>query len=271
VNHRFRIPAMNFKQIKFLVLLSVISLGCDHSDRNYVPYRDLVEDQSSLPAFYMWENSNPGKADSFQPLLVDEKGNLGMASGFKEKPSKSFNQVGTRLFYPPKASAVSDLKESPESVSPDGKWAVKTSSVKTFADDLDNDHLIVRETATGATKEVMVPALSNGEMWPLFWHPQKALIYFMVSIGDDKGRSLQLWEYDLAGGRFRNIGDTDGDAFISPDGSWIIWETGPTSDMCHLKQGLHCVFLCGYDTIRKANYQITTGPSISFFQRWKAP
>ncbi len=93
----------------------------------------------------------------------------------------------------------------------------------------------------------------------------------MANIGDDTGRSLQLWEYDLGDGRFRNIGDTNGDAFISPDGSWIIWETGPTSDMCHLKPPLHCVFLCAYDTARKANYQITTGPCISFFQRWKEP
>jgi hypothetical protein len=262
---------MYFRLMSVLALLVVGSIGCNHIYINPVPFRNLSEDRPSLPGFYAWETSDPDKNDTFQLFLINEKGNLKKVPAAREKPSRPFNQIGARLFYPEKASATNDLNESPEIISVDGQWAVKTSSVKTFADDLDNDHLIVRNTAKGILKEVTVPALSNGVMIPLFWHPQKAVVYFMVSVGDDTGRSLQLWEYDLTSERFQNIGDTNGDAFINRDGSWIIWETGPTLDKGHLKPPFHCVALCAYDTTRKINYQLTTDQSIAFFQRWTVP
>jgi hypothetical protein len=215
------------------IMLAVLS-SCDHSAINSVPFRDLSEDQPTLIPFFAWKNSEPEKGNKFHAILIGEKGEVEKLSNFNEKPLRPFNQVGSRLFYPQKTLTGNDLKESPELISPNGKLAVKTSSVKTFADDLDNEQLLIRDTARGYVKKVTVPALSNGEMWPLFWHTREEKIYFMVSVGDDKGRSLQLWEYDLTNGFFQNIGDTNGDAFMSPDGGWIIWETGPTSDRCHL-------------------------------------
>jgi hypothetical protein len=128
---------------------------------------------------------------------------------------------------------------------------------------------VIRNARNKNSEKVKVPALSNGEMWPLFWHPQQPLFYFMVRVGEENVRSLELWECDVAKKTFENIGDTNGHAFLSPDGRWIVWETGPISDDCGLKPPLHCVLLRAYDTQKKVNYQLTKSPSLSAFHRWK--
>ena len=178
-------------------------------------------------------------------------------------------EAGKQLFNPDKSKTGIGLDESPEFNSPNSQWFVKTYSIKTFADDLDNTYLVIRDAQSKNSEKIKVPALSDGEMWPLFWHPQKPLFYFMVRVGEGDIHSLELWEYDVVKKSFENIGDTNGHAFVSPNGNWIVWETGPMLDDCRLNPSLHCVLLRAYDTQEKVNYQLTKSPSVSAFHRWK--
>lgn len=244
-------------------------VGCNRVSITPVPFHNLSDDHPSLPAFYAFESKNLLNPNSFNAYLFNEKGAWESAPRFKELPIRPLELVGNRLFYPDEASANHDLDESKEIISADKRWGVKTLGVKTFNDDLDNDHLIIRDVDKGYVRKITVPALSNGEMWPLFWHPEKPIIFFMVTVGDTIGHSLELWEYDVADGVFQNIGDSNGDVYLSPDGKWILWETGPFGDNCHLKPPLHCVLICAYSIEKKVNYRLTEGPSISTFQRWK--
>jgi hypothetical protein len=257
------------KRVSFLLGLLILLGGCNRISITPVSFRDLSDDHPSLPAFYAFENKNPQNSGSFKPYLFNEKGVWEPAPTFKELPIRSLDLAGDRLFYPDEASANHNLDESSEIISADKRWAAKTFGVKTLNDDLDNDHLIIRDVDKGYVRKISVPALSNGEMWPLFWHPKKPIVFFMVTVGDTTGHSLELWEYDVANGIFQNIGDTNGDAYLSPDGKWILWETGPFGDNCHLNPPLHCVLLCAYSIEKKVNYRLTEGPSISAFQRWK--
>jgi hypothetical protein len=108
-------------------------------------------------------------------------------------------------------------------------------------------------------------------MFPAFWNPESSLFYFMVCVGDDSERSLELWEYDLVHHHLTNIGDTNGHAFISPDGRWVVWETGYYLNPGGLNPPIHSGLICLYETDKKLDYQLTHGPVTSFFQKWKAP
>lgn len=255
----------------WFILLTFVLLGCDRPALHPVAFHDLSQDHLALSSFISWQNDKPEESNSFRAFSVVSNGKSSRIFDYTVKPLRLFSEIGTRLYYPPKTSASTDLNESAELVSPDGNWAIKTYSIKTFADDLNNNTLVIRNTGNRQTEKVKVPSLSNGEMFPLFWNPRGALFYFMTSVGDDNGRSLELWEYDLNTRIFLNVGDTNGDAYISPDGAWIVWETGPTFKAPPLKKPYHSVWLCAYDTVKKANYQLTEGSSISFFQRWQTP
>ncbi|HTA76198.1 MAG TPA: hypothetical protein VK791_03455 [bacterium] len=253
----------------WFILLIFVLLGCDRPALHPVAFHDLSKDHPALYSFAVWQNIEP--AETYQLFQVDHGGKWKRLPGPYEKPIRSFSEIAMRLFYPEKATGQTDLNESKEIVSPDGYWAIKTYSIKTFADDLNNDTLVIRNTRSEQVEKVKVPSLSNGEMFPLFWNPRELLFYFMTSVGDDNGRSLELWEYDLNKKVFLNVGDTNGDAYMSPDGAWIVWETGPTFDPAASKELGHQVWLCAYDTTKKANYQLTRGLSVSFFQQWEKP
>jgi hypothetical protein len=260
---------MNIKRVSILLGLLIQLGGCYRISITPVSFHNLSDDRPSLPAFYAFKNKDPQNSGSFNPYLFNEKGIWESAPRFVESPFRPLNRVGVSLFYPAETSANPNLDESPEIISADKRWAAKTFGVKTFNDDLDNDHLIIRDVDKGYVKKITVPALSNGEMWPLFWHPGRPIVFFMVTVGDTTGHSLELWEYDVANGIFQNIGDTNGDVYLSHDGKWIMWETGPFGDNCHLNPPLHCVLLCAYSIEKKVNYRLTEGPSISAFQCWK--
>jgi hypothetical protein len=255
----------------WFILIPLSLFGCDRPALHPVAFQTLSKDHPALYSFIAWQKNRPEKSISFQPFSVSSQGDWNRVFDYMIKPMKPFSEIGTRLYYPPKTSATTDLNESTELISWDGYWAIKTYSIKTFADDLNNDTLVIRDTRNGDIEKVKVPSLSNGEMFPLFWSPRQPLFYFMTSVGDDNGRSLELWEYDLNKKVFLNIGDTNGDAYMSPDGAWIVWETGPTFNTPPLNKPYHSVWLCAYDVVKKANYQLTGGPSISFFQEWKTP
>jgi hypothetical protein len=261
---------MNSRWYRF-ILLPLVLLGCYRPALHPVVFHDLSQDHPVLSSFIAWQSTQPEEPNSFQAFSEGSNGKLSRIFDYSAKPLKPFSEIGTRLYYPPKTSASADLNESTELVSADENWAIKTYSIKTFADDLNNDTLVIRNIQNGQVEKVKVPSLSNGEMFPLFWNPRQALFYFMTSVGDDNGRSLELWEYDLNKKVFLNIGDTNGDAYMSPDGAWVAWETGPTFKTPPLKKPYHSVWLCAYDTVKKANYQLTDGPTISFFQRWETP
>ena len=163
------------------------------------------------------------------------------------------------------------MNESLEMASTDGRWVVKTYSVKTFADDLDNAYLLVRPANGGNSKKLKILAQSNGEMRPLFWHPQKPLFYFTLTVGEGIQHSYELWEYNALDDTFENVGDTNGDIYLSPDGHWILWETGLFVDSGQIKPPLHSGLLCIYNIDKKINYQLVSGLSLSAFQRWKNP
>lgn len=252
-----------------MVFLSVLCFGCSNLAIESVPFRDLFKDKPALPAFYLWVNEKPENGGSFKPFLINEKGERSNASSFREKPSKPLTEFGKRLFYPANAGVGNGLDESKELLSPDGKLAAKTYSIKTFADDLNNAYLMLRDVKRGNEKKVRVPAQSNGQMFPLFWHTQKSLLYFMTTVGEGEKHSLELWEYDTVDGLFRNIGDTNGDIFLSPDGKWIVWETGLWMDPNRSKLPIHSVLLCAYSVEKKVNYRLTDGLSACAFHRWK--
>lgn len=254
----------------WFILIPLALLSCDRPALHPVAFHELYKDQAVLYPFFAWENNQP-EQPTFQPFSISVKGEMVRIFDFTLKPIKSFSEIGTRLYYPSRKSTNADLNESEELISLDGNWTIKTYSIKTFADDLNNDTLVIRDTRDGQVEKVKVPSLSNGEMFPLFWNPRQPLFYFMTSVGDDNGRSLELWEYDLNKKIFLNIGDTNGDAYMSPDGAWIVWETGPTFSAPPLNKPYHSVWLCAYDIVKKVNYQLTGGPSISFFQDWKTP
>jgi len=260
--------AQNIK-LFLLAFLSIFGFGCERLSFDSVPIKNTFPSNFNCFPFYAYKNQKPEDAKGFRAFLFDEKGNWSEDRSFHEKPLKPFLEVGAQLFYPTNASTGMDLNESREIFSTDKQWAAKTYSIKTFADDLDNAYLVVRHLSDGNFKKMKVPAQSNGAMWPLFWHPQKPILYFMVTTGDTTGRSLELWECDVVRGVFQNVGNTNGDVYLSPDGRWILWETGPYLDSCHLKSPLHCVLLCAYDIEKKVNYRLTDRPSISLFQRWK--
>jgi hypothetical protein len=253
----------------FLLLVAFFTpLGCDYPELHPAPFHRISESQISFPLFYAWILSSP-LSSSFGFFAVDEKGQWKRALNPPLKPLKPFGKLGG-LFYPKTANARKNMDESLEFASPDRRYSIWTYSIKTFADDLDNAYLEIRDGGTGKVEKVMVPALCNGEMFPAFWHPQKHLFYFMVSVGDEKGRSLELWEYDLEARKFRNIGDTNGDAYINNDGAWVVWETGPTFRSNGSVPVSRYTLLCAYDTAQKANYQLTESQTTAFFQGWKS-
>lgn len=261
----------------FLLLLALLVSGCsNYPELHPVPFRRLSESLVPFPLFYACAVPK-SISEAYGLYAVDEKGKWTDAPKTAKTPKAPRRPFGSirNLFYPKTANARKNMDESQELDSPDRGYGISTYSIKTFADDLDNAYLEIQDHRTKKTEKVMVPALCNGEMFPLFWHPQKDLFYFMVSVGDDKGRSLELWEYDLDARKFQNIGDTNGDAYINKDGSWILWETGPTFHRTFPFEVVNQVpvsggvLICAYDTLNKANYQMSRDYFDAFFQDWR--
>jgi hypothetical protein len=244
-------------------------IGCGRFSITPVSFVDLNKSQVKVPQLLISQIQGLPNSPSEHFFLVDESGSLTSApytSKFKSDLSK---ELGIKLFYPSTSSKHKTLDESLESFSPNGQSAIKTYGIKTFNDDLDNAYLIYRNLQSGGLKKIKVPALSNGEMYPVFWHPNSKLFYFMVCVGVDNNRSLELWEYDLVDNRLLEIGDTNGHVFISPNGQWIVWETGSFLNPSGLKPPLHSGLICLYETGNKINYQLTQGSVISYFKEWK--
>lgn len=260
-----------FGSALLFVIPLLTGLGCERLAKEPVSFRDVTLDQPSIPAFYAWKNENPEKVNSFDSFLVDKKANWNTVSSSKENPRKPFAEIGKRLFNPETSTGGGALNESLEMASPNGQWVVKTYSIKTFADDLDNSFLIIRQAGNNNSKKLKVRAQSNGEMRPLFWHPRKPLFYFTLTVGEGIRHSYELWEYNAADDTFQNIGDTNGDIYLSPEGDWLLWETGLFLEPGRIKPPLHSGLICIYNIDKKINYQLVFGPFLSAFQRWKNP
>jgi len=155
-----------------------------------------------------------------------------------------------------------------EVVSPNGRWGVKTVGVLTFADDLNNVFLDVRDIKKDHKIKKRIPANSMGTMYPLFWHPTSRWFYFMVMMGREQDRSFGLWQYDVAGKDFVFIGETDGRAFLSPDGEWLVWETGRLMDRHWPDDKRVSIQIMAFHISESVSYRITNNDAIHLFHGW---
>jgi len=233
------------------------------------PIREAKRSRAELPPFYFWQKDKV--LNSYRPYIFESNGTYGAVHPFKETPRFDQKDASNGIFWPNSKYSGKALEESNEVVSPDGRWAIKTYGIKTFADDLNNAFLIVRNAQNNRSIKIKIPANSMGTLYPLYWHPTSRTFYFMVMKGEVASRTFGLWQYDPAQRTFCNIGTTDGRAFLSPDGDWIIWETGLLSDECDSSAIHHLIHLMAYRISENINYRLTAHPSMNLFHGWACP
>ncbi|GEM_PF-2780017 len=229
------------------------------------PIRDLEYSVAPLPPLSFWrQTDDPGH---YVLCRIGPKGDI-RRSPKKVVPRFDPHAASAGIFWPDNDNSGSDLIESKEVPSPDGRWVVKTHGIKTFADDLKNAYLVVADKTKGLTSKVQIPTNSMGTLWPLFWHPKGRLFYFMVMKGEVRSRTFGLWQYDAEKRSFRNIGTTDGRAFLSPDGDWLVWETGLLADECDTSMIHKDIHLVAYHIPDDVNYRLTAGGTKDLFHDW---
>ncbi len=221
--------------------------------------------KDSFPAFVFWKIDET-KHGSFE---VRKDGTVERDP--RMYGSVSIDRVSARsgIFWPEAGYSSGKVGKSVEIVSPNGRWGIKTEGVLTFADDLNNVFLVVRDIKTDRVIKKAIPANSMGTMYPLFWHPTSRWFYFMVMMGNEKDRSFGLWQYDLVGKGFVFIGETDGRAFLAPDGKWLIWETGRLMDEHPPGDGRISIQIMAFHIVEGVSYRITTADAIHLFCEWK--
>jgi hypothetical protein len=233
------------------------------------PIRDSKLSRTEFPPFFFWRKDQA--SDTYKPYILESNGTHEAVHPFKEIPRFEQKDASDGIFWPDSKYSGKSLEESSEVISPDRRWSIKTYGIKTFADDLNNSFLIVRNTLNNRSIKIKIPANSMGTLYPLYWHPTSRTFYFMVMKGEVAIRTFGLWQYDPIQRAFCNIGTTDGRAFLSPDGDWIIWETGLLSDECDSSTIHHFIHLMAYRISENINYRLTAHPSKNPFHSWTYP
>jgi hypothetical protein len=256
-------------QWAFVLLTTFMSLNVYAEIQRTAPIRDSKLSHANFPPFYFWQKAKV--SGSYRPFILESDGTYEAAPHFKEIPQFDQKDASVGIFWPDSKYSGKALEESIEVISPDGRWSIKTYGIKTFADDLNNTHLIVRDFMKDTTFQIKIPTHSMGTLYPLFWHPTSRTFYFMVMKGEVASRTFGLWQYDPVQRTFCNIGTTDGRAFLSPDGEWIVWETGLLSDECDSPVIHHIIQLMAYHISESISYQLTKNQSMNLFHGWTYP
>ena len=152
--------------------------------------------------------------------------------------------------------------------SPDGRWSIRVGTVRTFSEDLKNVWLEVSDTKSRSSKRTVVPGHSLGEECGLFWD-HSGYFYLLNLTGPENARSYRLVQFDPNQETFKSIGISNGRAFMSPDGDWIIWETGKLSEMAGRGTAIKAGTIIVYDITQNNNFIVMAFSALGFFNQWK--
>jgi hypothetical protein len=235
-----------------------------------VPLGDFKSISAEIYPFCFWRMEYRGKSEGkYEPLIIDEKGSIKHPSHFSGKANVDLKMGKLDVFPPSDLLRGGDLNQSKEVISPDGKWSVKFHWDMTFADDEKNIQIIVKDIETGREEKEIVPTSSMGVVYPSCWNFPKDIFYFLVEMGGANDKSFNLWQYDLKNKSFCCIGITDGRFFLSPDGKWIVWETGRLAQQGRKDNEIFYAQLVLFNVQNGKNYRLTEGKSVNLFDHWE--
>lgn len=262
------IISRKFFSLYFLLLFGPLNVNAEILGP--VPLGDFKSILVEIYPFCFWKMQYPAKNQGkYEPFLIDEKGRIKRLSHFNGKANVDLKMGKFDVFPPDDSLRGGGLNQSKEVVSPDGKWSVKFHWDMTFANDEKNIQIIEKNIETGREEKEIVPASSMGVVYPSCWNCRKGIFYFLVEMGGAKDKSFNLWQYDIKNKSFCCIGITDGRFFLSPDGKWIVWETGRLDQQSQKDNEMFCVQLVLFNVQNGKNYRLTEGKSVNLFDHWE--
>jgi len=91
--------------------------------------------------------------------------------------------------------------------------------------------------------------------------------YFLMTCCSNTDRVYELFQYDPNSSEILKIGYTNGNVFPSPDGRWLVWETGRWSGELNGKTYWR-TNLVAYDMQEQVNFIVTEGTELDLFNTW---
>ena len=236
---------------------------------NDTPVLPIQTGLSHCPPFTYWifdEGSGKGRVWTVREHLASS----GRKAHSKGNPQIPKDTVLARTgSLPPVCGSTSGSLGLNEGIpSPDGRWSIRVETVRTFSEDLKNVWLEVSDAKSRSSERTVVPGHSLGEACGLFWD-RTGHFYLLNLTGPEGRRSYRLIRFDPNQDSFSAIGISDGRAFLSPNGSWIVWETGQTPSPASREVTFHIGTLIGYETSKNENFYLTDQKVQAYFDHWQ--